>query len=82
MNCWDYMDCPKEVRDRCPAYPRHGRDCWKMPNTMCAGGRYRLSTLAEKVAFCRICEFYKLHCKRPVSGPEAEEAGAAENAPI
>lgn len=66
MNCWEYMDCPDEARRECPAYPSNGTDCWKMPNTMCAGGRISLSTLAEKVAFCRSCDFYMHYVRRKV----------------
>lgn len=58
MDCWSFMDCPEDVRFQCPAYPGNGRDCWKMANTMCGGGKLVLTSLVEKVAFCRNCEFY------------------------
>jgi len=64
MNCWDYMDCPEEIRSKCPAYPANGRDCWKMLSTKCGGGRYELSSIVEKVAFCRNCEYYTMHVRK------------------
>lgn len=66
MNCWEYMDCPLEARSKCPAYPNNGLACWKMLNTMCAGGRYELGSLAEKVAFCRSCGFYMKYVRKRV----------------
>jgi hypothetical protein len=82
MNCWEYMSCPPEVRNGCPSYPKHGRECWKMPSTMCAGGRYKLSSLVEKVAFCRLCEFYKLHAVIPEGNSQQEETMAEEAPPL
>jgi len=63
MNCWEYMGCPEEIRLKCPAYPANGRDCWKMLSTMCGGGRLKLSSIVEKVAFCRNCEYYIMHVR-------------------
>lgn len=28
-NCWEYMECPKNIREKCEAYKRGlGKDCW------------------------------------------------------
>jgi len=81
MNCWEYMSCPVEVRNGCPAYPKNGKECWKMPSTMCAGGRYKLSSLAEKASFCRLCEFHKLHAMKPEEAGRPEEVSRAGASP-
>jgi len=52
------MNCSEEVRSICPAYPSDGANCWKTLSTKCAGGQIELSSITEKVAFCRTCEFY------------------------
>jgi len=59
MKCWEFMSCPREVYTSCPAYPMRGHECWKMPHTLCDGGRHVKDSLVEKVSFCRQCEYYK-----------------------
>jgi len=58
MDCWEYMYCPKEVYEACPVYPGHGRECWKVPHTMCGGGRHKAASVVEKAAYCRRCDYY------------------------
>ena len=59
MNCWEYMNCQKEVYVACPAYPDRGLDCWKMTGTRCAQGKYVMASLSEKIEYCRKCDFYQ-----------------------
>ncbi len=59
MDCWQYKNCNREVRNNCPAYPDNGKDCWKVTGTDCGQGHYRKATLAEKIAFCRECDYYE-----------------------
>ncbi len=36
QNCWDFWDCPKEVRDECPAYKTNsGRECFFVAENFC-----------------------------------------------
>lgn len=29
QNCWEFLECPKEIRDKCTAYQRNlGDTCW------------------------------------------------------
>ena len=29
QNCWDFLECPKEIRDKCLAYQKKlGDTCW------------------------------------------------------
>ncbi len=32
-NCWEVKNCPPTTRDKCPAFPNHGRDCWHVMDT-------------------------------------------------
>jgi len=63
-NCWEYTDCPEEQRNRCPAHPDRGLDCWKVTGTLCDQGRHRAKSLEEKIARCRKCDFYIKHAHR------------------
>jgi len=60
MKCWEFKNCPEEIRSRCPAYPERGLDCWKVTGTKCEGGLIEKVSLEEKILYCRKnCEFYK-----------------------
>jgi hypothetical protein len=62
--CWEFMDCPDNVCNICPAYPDHGRECWKLTGTRCQGGRFVKASFEEKILHCRNeCDFYKTHLK-------------------
>jgi methyl-accepting chemotaxis protein len=53
-SCWDYMKCGTERT--CPAYPDHGRDCWKVSGTLCRGTVQ--GTPEEKYRDCvTLCKF-------------------------
>lgn len=58
MDCWDYKKCAETVRDECPAYPDHGLNCWKVTGTNCGLGQMKMKSLAEKIEYCRGCDFY------------------------
>jgi len=58
-NCWEFKNCPMDTYKGCPAYPNKGLDCWKVTGTKCDKGRFEMSTLDEKLEFCRKCDFYK-----------------------
>jgi len=33
QNCWEFMKCPQERRDKCNIYKQDsGKDCWFMSN--------------------------------------------------
>ncbi len=65
MNCWEFKNCPEEIRTKCPAYPLRGKDCWKVTGTKCEGGTIEKSSLAEKIEFCRKeCDFYKQYAHK------------------
>ena len=59
MNCWEFMKCDKVIFEKCPAYPNHGLDCWKVTGTKCGKGQLEKATIHEKVHYCRQCEFFK-----------------------
>ncbi len=58
------MKCPEKVRDTCPAYPKHGRECWKLTGTNCGAGKSDMTTYEAKILYCRNeCEYYKTYLK-------------------
>ncbi len=58
MNCWEFKKCSDETYRTCPAYPDRGLDCWKVTGTKCEMGKYIKATAAEKISYCRSCDFY------------------------
>ena len=46
-DCWEVMDCPEEVRETCPAYPDHGKECWKLTGTKCAQGMHDMRDVSD-----------------------------------
>jgi hypothetical protein len=64
MNCWEFMKCPKETYENCPAYPDRGQDCWKITGTKCERGTIEKKKLEEKIAHCRSCDFFNKHAHR------------------
>jgi len=59
MNCWEVIKCSEKSRKSCPAYPDRGSDCWKITGCMCKGGTMQMTTLTDKLKFCKECVFYK-----------------------
>jgi hypothetical protein len=42
LNCWEFMKCPKERRDKCSIYKMDsGKECWfiSSPETGCLGSK-------------------------------------------
>ncbi|MEW6348250.1 MAG: two-CW domain-containing protein [Thermodesulfobacteriota bacterium] len=33
--CWEFTNC--KSKEKCPAYPDKGRECWEVPGTLCRG---------------------------------------------
>ena len=63
-DCWDVTGCNGVVREVCPAYPDHGKECWKVTGTCCAQGSLVMKDLTEKIIYCRNkCRFYKDNIK-------------------
>jgi len=56
-NCWEFMDCPEERKEKCPAFTQNlGRRCWRVPGTLC-GGKDQ-GDILQKLATCHQCEAY------------------------
>lgn len=56
--CWEMKGCPKEIREKCPAWEFHaGHLCWFITGTICRG-RVEASW-KQKIAICRTCEVFK-----------------------
>ena len=57
-NCWDYWDCPKDVKKGCPTYHAgKGAECWLL------GASYQPESSPCKkirgILDCIHCEWYK-----------------------
>ncbi len=62
--CWEVKKCGRtpggdkvHMLGICPAYPDHGRECWKIAGTFC-GGKVQGDS-AQKLTSCVQCEFFK-----------------------
>jgi hypothetical protein len=52
-SCWEYWNCPKEVRNDCPAFlTYHGTDCYDFAENYCSKGD-------KEFKHCRECPWYK-----------------------
>lgn len=89
MNCWEYQKCGKEPG--CPAYPDHGRECYKVQGTHCYGEATKVSLnkvvyySMHKIENCKhSCEFYRhLQSGQPItSAGKWEERGDAIPRPL
>jgi len=49
-NCWEAQNCDLALRNKCPAHPDHGRECWRIAGTFCRGKQQ--GTPEEKKEFC------------------------------
>ena len=59
QSCWEFWNCPKEVRDECPAYTTNsGKECFYLAEHFCP----RLKTEFKS---CSECPWYKK--MKPVS---------------
>ena len=57
-NCWNYLDCPPERREQCPAFLQgKGQSCWEVAGTLCHGEVQ--GSMAEKIERCRECAAYR-----------------------
>ena len=50
--CWDYLDCPKSVRDECPAFKDKIENCWDHDGTRC-------SKIIDYPINCEQCRYYR-----------------------
>lgn len=53
--CWVIKKCPREHREKCPAWEfQSGRLCWFINGTMCGGSVQK--DWNKKMKMCRTCE--------------------------
>jgi len=57
--CWRIIDCPKETREKCPAYTDSNVPCWLMHKNPC--GKYKEE--------CSSCDVY-LSCPKMLRDPK------------
>jgi hypothetical protein len=52
--CWDFTKC--KDKERCPAYPDRGRDCWDVEGTLCRGVLQGTAEEKRQNCIC-LCQF-------------------------
>lgn len=58
QTCWTMKSCPKELRERCPAWEyRLGHFCWFINGTVCHGKTQ--GSWQKKMSLCRKCEVFR-----------------------
>lgn len=56
VNCWEVMDCPEDIRQKCPAFEAEEKQCWLIPNTWCGGTQQ--GNFESKRHRCMNCKFF------------------------
>lgn len=55
--CWEVLNCPDELKKKCPAWEFNSGDlCWFINGTICNGKVHK--TWREKIQECRICPVF------------------------
>jgi hypothetical protein len=58
LSCWTARNCPKEMREQCPAWEyRLGHLCWFINGTMCHGKIQ--GSWQKKMTLCRKCRIFQ-----------------------
>jgi DNA-binding XRE family transcriptional regulator len=56
--CWEDMDCPEELREKCPAWEFNTPTlCWFINGTVCGGKVH--ANWREKMKQCRKCKVFR-----------------------
>ena len=56
--CWTMKQCPKEPREKCPAWEFKAGDlCWFINGTFCEGKVQK--NWQKKISICRKCEIFQ-----------------------
>ena len=50
--CWDYLDCPKSVREECVVFKCKAENCWDYDDNRC-------SEFIGYLISCKQCRFYR-----------------------
>lgn len=56
-NCWDIMNCPPELVEKCPAYGSDEKRCWLIDGTWCGG--IQQGNSESKRQRCMNCKAFK-----------------------
>lgn len=55
--CWEMCQCPKVIKDECPAPRYTSYPCWEIEGTYCKLDR--TGTTGKDTSICEICRVYK-----------------------
>lgn len=78
VNCWEFLNCPKEKQADCPAYPRSGGFCWLVADTICLDPNAPQGSFTEKFKNCSECSWYIRQVKNSLSQNEEEPEKAGK----
>lgn len=56
--CWEIMNCPQDVRYKCPAYNSEENRCWLINGTWCKGAKQ--GDFRSKIRNCITCEAFRV----------------------
>ncbi|MBT9164487.1 MAG: Methyl-accepting chemotaxis protein 2 [candidate division WS2 bacterium] len=56
--CWDILNCPRNSRQKCPAYNSEEERCWMITGTWCKGAQQ--GDFKSKLRNCMTCEAFKV----------------------
>jgi len=57
QNCWEFWNCDRDVKKRCPAYENDsGRECWLIASSFKAHGSPKVKNKFES---CFDCPWFK-----------------------
>ena len=54
--CWEILECPIEIRVKCPASKNPEIDCWEILGTLCFGKMQNVGII--KINTCGACKVY------------------------
>ena len=58
-NCWEYMHCPEDKRNTCPAFTQNsGGFCWLIAGTLCDDCQVH-GFFVDKICDCQKCSWYQ-----------------------
>jgi hypothetical protein len=59
--CWEMSNCPRALRQECPATKNLGTPCWEIEGTYCKLDDY--GATGRDTNICQVCRVYKKYGK-------------------
>lgn len=69
QNCWEYWNCPTEIKQKCDAYKiDSGRVCWEIAKCFDIDSDPKCPQVKNKFKYRSNCPWYKVVNKPPACG--------------